>query len=73
MNKVYEYKLVKKSEFVYYIKDGAKIQTKIMMVSDGWHDGCTIRNTLEDATERARQSLENRLCAFGGDFTVTIK
>ena len=70
---IYQYKLTEKSPYEWHIKDGRTIKSKLLKVSNGWHDGATVHATLEQAIQAAKDSLECRLCAFGGDNTVQIK
>ena len=70
--KTVSFKLKQKNQFEYQLKNGARIIDKIKSVKDGWYTGCKVHDTLEIAIEYARNSAEERACAFGSNVKVVI-
>jgi hypothetical protein len=59
------YKLRQKNEFTWHIKDGRKIVAKIIQANGGWGTACQIWDTLPEAVEAQRESLQSMCEAFG--------
>lgn len=70
--KIITLKVRQKNAFEYQLKRGAKVVDKIQAVAGGWYVGCKIHDTLDLATEYARNSAEERACAFGDAVKVVL-
>ena len=61
------YKLKKKSEYEYQIKDGRKVLAKFTSSSEGFHDGCKYFRNLDRAVKYWIEMRYQSLAMFGAD------
>ena len=66
------YTLRANGPYAYAIKDGRKVLAKIVKVSDGWHDGCSIFDTVDGAVARFVEGRNQLIETLGGTTFVEV-
>lgn len=67
------YKLVKKNQFTFQIKNGRKVMETFRSVSGGWANTCQIFDTLEMAIENYVELVESFAESMGNPVQIKIE
>ena len=66
-------RLVRKNQFTFHLKSGAKIVEKFISVSGKWANTCQVFETIEDAVRFYVESAESLSDSFGKSIKITVE